>query len=603
MKRKLGQKLSLLPFIFLPLFAKSYFYPKIKTDIYLLPNGDVRICQERTYSFTGSFSWAFIDLKKKGAKDIIFNRLAELTEKGWQDLEAIEVQNNENSLYLRWHYKAEDEEKTFLLDYTILGAVKRYLDVAEFYWKIIEEVHEKISEIEINLFLPEPAPELFKVYIHSRAKPGILTFNENRDQAFISQKNIPKDAFVEIRVLASPKIFSLLSQENEERYQKILAAERKNFFFSFLRFFVLFPLGLFLMVILPIFFLIFFYARYGREPKIVYDGIYEHEPPRLAPPVTLPLILNQNPSKEKIRQEIWQGMFASLLDLATKGYITIREVREGEKRYYLWQKEKEGEIEPFSREIFKFFFANLSEDKKTFTEERVKGYLKNHSSEVLPFLSHLASRAKSWWELELKSHLLDPRSATAYRIYLSLAIPLIILGAISFGTGLYAIPIFSGSAFPFILIPAVVMIILFTFWGKVINRWSEPAYLEHKRWLNFKRFLTDFSALSHAPITLLAIWEKYFVYAVALGVAKEFLKNLGKLSEEKGYPITLPLWYKTETPAPTNLVSLSETLTHFNNFAQNFTSMLNSFSSSASSGGGFSGGGGGGGAGGSSGAG
>lgn len=605
MKRNFRQKLFLLPFLFLPLFAKSYFYPKIKTNIYFLPNGDVRIQQERTYCFAGSFSWAFIDLKKKGAKDIVLNRLAELTKDGWQDLEAVEVKDEKNSLYLLWRYRAEDEEKTFLLDYTILGAVKRYLDVAEFYWKVIEDEHEKISQVEIEIFLPEPAPELFKVYIHSRAKPGILTFNEDKDQAIIQQDDIPKDAFVEIRVLTSPKIFPYLPQKTKNRYQKILDEEKRIFFFSFLRSFALLPLGLFLMVILPIFCLIYFYGRYGREPKIADEGIYEHEPPRRAPPITLPLILSQKPRKEKINQEIFQGMFATLLDLATKGYITIKEVGEGKRRYHQWVKEKLREkerIEPFSQVVLDFFFANVSADKETFTDEEIKTYLKNHSPEILPLLSHLASRAKSWWEIELKSPLLDARSATAYKIYLKLTIPLIVLGAISFGAGLYAIPSFSGSALPFIFIPAVIMILFFTFLGKVINRWSEPAYLEHRRWLNFKKFLTDFSALSQAPITLLAIWEEYFVYATAFGVAKEFLKNLIKLSEEKHHSITLPLWYKTTT-ASTTPISLNETLARFNTFANNFTNMLNSFSSSTSSGGGFSGGGGGGGGGGSSGAG
>ncbi len=599
------QRGLILFFLFLPflLSGKSYFYPKIKTEIHLEANGDVRILQERTYSFEGSFSWAFLHLEKKGAKDIIFNQIAELTPDGWQKLEPLEVKDSPKSLYIHWGYKAVDETKTFLLDYTIIGAVRRYSDVAEFYWKVIEEKHEKISEIEIKIFLPEPSPELFKVYIHSRAPSGTLSFNSAKDQVVVRQKKIPKNAFVEVRALTSPEVFTRIPIEPQAKYQKILSEEKRNFILSLVRKFILLPFGLILMIILPLVILLLFYFRYGREPKIQYDAIYEHEPPRLAPPVTIPTILHQKPEKETIHKEVFQGMFATLLDLATKGYITVQEINKREYQFNLVREEKiEGGL-PFHQEVINFFFKRVSEDGKSFTDKRLKRYLQDNSKETSSFLEKLFDRAKAWWQLELKSPLLDPKSVQANNTYFRGILLTIGFGAFLFGIGLSGF--FGGTPAPFILpVPLVVISVLISYLlGKSILRWSAPAYLEQRRWLNFRRFLTDFSAIAKAPITLLAIWEGYYVYSVVLGVAKKFLKNVSRLATERNTAILLPVWYKATAASPANLTSLAEGLGNFESFAHNFTNMMESFSTGTSSGGGFSGGGGGGGGGGASGAG
>jgi hypothetical protein len=59
------------------------------------------------------------------------------TDAGWQDIAPQELTSSDRSLYLRWGYSAENEQRSFLIDYTIDGVVKRYEDVAEFYWKVI----------------------------------------------------------------------------------------------------------------------------------------------------------------------------------------------------------------------------------------------------------------------------------------------------------------------------------------------------------------------------------------------------------------------------------------------------------------------------------
>lgn len=604
MRKKLFVLSLLLPIL---IFGKSYFYPEIKTTINFKSDGSANVRQERTYAFEGSFSWAVVDLKKQGAENIIFNELAMKTPDGWERIEPLAIDDNPNSLYVRWEYSAQDEIKTFVLDYTIIGAVKRYGDVAEFYWKVIEDEHEKIANVEINLILPEPSPELFKVYVHSRAKPGMLIFNDEKDRVIITQNNIPENAFVELRMLTSPSIFTGVLVRSESRYKKILNEEKQNFIISSLKKFVLIPLGLLLIIVYPIILLLTFYYRYGREPEIPYSATYEHEPPRPAPPVVVPAIMSQKPGKTTIYQTTFRGMFATLLDLCTKGIISVQEIKDNHKSYYQFNLDKPDRVaglDILSRQVVDFFFGDVASGQNILTDKAIKEFGTNHPKEFQSFLQGLFDQARDWWQKELNTALLDPKSSKAYNVYILYLLPAVILGPLMLGNGLgalFTMPNPVTFILPFIL--AILFFIVFIFLGRSILRWSAPAYQEQKRWLNFRKFINDFSAIEQAPITLLPIWEHFFVYAVVLGVAQKFLKNITSLATKQGTPLVLPIWYIPITTKPVGLASFAESMGHFESFTSNFTSMMNSFSTSAAVGGGFSGGGGGGGGGGASGAG
>ena len=61
----------------------------------------------------------------------------------------------------------------------------------------------------------------------------------------------------------------------------------------------------------------------------------------------------------------------------------------------------------------------------------------------------------------------------------------------------------------FILLP-------YTFSRKRASLEKEKAI---SRWEAFKKFLVDYSNLEEAKLASIELWEHYFVYAVALGVA------------------------------------------------------------------------------------
>ncbi|MBN2464488.1 DUF2207 domain-containing protein [candidate division WOR-3 bacterium] len=595
--------------LLLPLLAaaKSYYYPEISTDVILQPDGSARIVQERTYEFDGRFSWADLDLKKQGAADIWLNRMAMESGARWQDLSP-EVVNTDQSLYLRWGYSAEDEQRTFLVDYTVTGAVRRYEDVAEFYWKVIEDEHERIGQVVVRVILPGRSPDLFKVYVHAAARPGTLSFAGTFDTAYIRQSGIPRNAFVEVRVLSSPELFPQTPPVAQKRYARILAEEKQNFLSASLKTYFFLPLGLFLLIPLPVILLIVFYRKHGREPELVYEAIYEHEPPRKAPPAAVPLILHQKPDKSSLIQPLFAGMMATLLDLGRHGAVVVQETKEGRRSRYSFRlarpelAEKAGEL---ASKVTRFFFAQVASGRSEFDESDVKKYGQSRPSAVREFIADVFDTGMAWWRKTLGVDFVERASSKAYWTFLLLVLASAAAGGFSLVNGLSAIVYFEPPVRAIVTaVIAGLVFVLFSILGRTILRWTGTAYLEHRRWQNFRKFLKDFSAIEQAPVNLLAIWEEYYVYAVALGVASEFLKHVTRLAEQRGTNLLLPVWYIGATGVPGgSLASLSEGLAGFSSFASNMSSMMSSFSTASSSGGGFSGGGGGGGGGGSSGAG
>ena len=596
--------------LLLPLLAaaKSYYFPDVRTEVTLLADGSAHLVQERTYSFDGSFSWADIDLRKQGATDIRLNRLAMKTDAGWQDVEPQELTNTARSLYIRWGYSAEDEERTFLLDYTVVGAVRRYADVAEFYWKVIEDEHERMGRIAVRVVLPVPSPSLFKVYVHSAAPPGGLTFARTMDTAYIEQAGIPKNAFVEVRALSGPDIYPQITQITQNSYARILAEEKRNFLSASLKTYFFLPLGLLLLIPLPLILLIVFYRKYGREPKLSYEAIYEHEPPREAPPCVVPLILHQKPDKSSLTQPLFSGMMATLLDLARRGAVVVQETKEGHHTRYSFRLVKPEVAEKaggFAPGVLEFFFGRVAGGRAEFDETDLKDYGRGNSIAVRAFVGEIFDAGMAWWRKALGTDFVERASSKAYGTFTLLVLVCVGLGAYSFVSGLSSVMFFESSTR--LIITAVVgglVFVVFLGLGSAILRWTETAYLEHRRWKNFRKFLSDFSAIEQAPVNLLAIWEQYYVYAVALGVATEFLKHVTKLAEQRGSGLALPIWYIAAGGAHgASFASMGQGLSGFSSFASNLSGMMSSFSTASSSGGGFSGGGGGGGGGGSSGAG
>jgi uncharacterized membrane protein len=155
------------------------------------------------------------------------------------------------------------------------------------------------------------------------------------------------------------------------------------------------------------------------------------------------------------------------------------------------------------------------------------------------------------------------------------------------------------------LVVAVVLVLL----SPLLRRRSVLGTRRKAEIDGLRRFLRDFSRLDELPIGHLALYERYLVYAVALGVADELVAGLRMRVPEVNDPnMGFATWYAvghfggyghSAGPAFDGLGSIGS---FASGLSSNFSSAFSPPSSASGGGGGFSGGGGGGGGGGGAGA-
>jgi len=621
--KKLGAGIALvilLAFLIeFPAFAKSYYHPAISQAFLLLENGDVEVTDTRYFAFSGSFSWARLNLFLKGVKDIQFLGVWDV--KSGTPLR-YEVEKQSNARAIKWYYQAQDETLGFQIKYLLKGPVNRYQDVAEFYWKAIEDEHASIRKLNVTLEIPTSSPNLFKLFVHTQAQPGQMNFSPDRRTVDFQIENVPANTFVETRLLTNPDVFPFAAQRNSQRYEAILEEERvaatrelqgygtarvTNRWLGIILYLLFVAIGIIYIILFFV-----YYTKYGREPKIDYERQYEQEPPRDIPPAFLGIIMNQ---KTINRTDMGRAFTATLLDLARRGYMTIEEEEKRilfiKKEYLVFtftdkikKPEAQSDLLPFEKDVYDLL-QHISIDGRTVTTVDVEKWGKeipNDKSNFLIFIENWGKTVKNWWETHFFSTY-DPIAENKKEQYLIFSIAYFIGGIFLF--------IFSSINLSFsvdrgyiglgiLFLPFIIVFGLIA--RKSLGRWSKEGLTEYRRWMAFKRFISDYSLMKEAPPVLLQIWDRYLVYAVALGVAEKLLRNLKIYVRETGSELYAPGWYHVPYGTAFTLASL-DTLSRLEAISRNMENMANltrALQSSTSVGGGFSSGGGGGGGGGGS---
>jgi uncharacterized membrane protein len=585
-------------------WAKSYFHPLIEQTFTLKQNGDVQVVEKRSFAFEGSFSWARLSIFRKGVRDIIFEGVWD--EKSGEPC-SFEVERSSQEVAIRWFYQAADETRTFRIRYRLVQAVRCFEDVAEFYWKVIEDQHARIDELSAEFFLPEASPELLKLFVHTQAAPGEMTFPEDRKSVRFRLQDIPADTFVEARLLARPEVFVDVPRQPLRRYEAILEEERgfAEGTIPTAGIVVLFLFGMGAVAYMVLFG--GYYFRYGREPRLSYEREYEQEPPRLLPPAFLGVLLSQKRDMALLAR----AFLATILDLARRGYLTVHEKEERTLffrkeilSFRLTEKGKEREagkdLDALEKEVLSLLKTLRSSPDDAVTTRDIEEWgkkVQGGKSNMFRFLEK--------WDEELRKKveeqyfpLLDKTAERKKRLFTGLGVAYFVAVFLTIFVGHASL-----SFFGFLLVPLALLVVFFMFLvQRFLSRWTPEAALEYRRWMAFRRFLTDFSLLKEAPVTLLALWDQYLVYAVVLGVAEKLLQNIKRYVQETQASFQVPSWYYPAHGTALNLASMGG-IAHLDHLSRSIENMVNlgkALGASTTSGGGFSGGGGGGGGGGSS---
>jgi uncharacterized membrane protein len=610
---------------------KSFELPWAGVVADVQPDGSVLVTEKITYDFSGSFEGGYREIPLKDGMSVTDVSVSEGGTKYSPGASAelgssgapgtYGTANLGNAYRIVWHYRASDEERTFTVRYRLNGLAVAHDDVVDVYWQAWgDEWQEPLDLLGAIMVLPgEPKKGEVKVFGHPASVSGKTSLSPDKVSPTLIASDVPASQFVEMRVVFPRSLLSSTAGARVEQgdgLQEIMnqeaadarSAARQAWFVR------LQPLFGVLLVALSVGILAFVYLRYGREPKVDYSERYEREPPTNDPPAVVGAIITQKPSVGS------REFTATLFDLIRRGFLKAQPV--SVKKGGLWGEKTmtdlrvdlgsgdSGSLKAFEGSVLNVARRVLSDGPVNLTdfEERIKWILDrqaNHTS--YEYFRNAVKR-------EVEARALVERGPSAWLGWVA-----ILLGLA--GTEWFVLSLFIRAADVGDLIVALIFLIGFSFlvlaiagWvvrrvfgkaGSALNqlwvRRTPKGALLHERWQAFRRYLTDFSRLEESPPASLALWERFLVYGIALGVAEQVLQaarlHVPPEIAEEGGPFYIP-GYDGSVILPDGL-SLSNLE---NDFSRAFTPPSSSGSSWSGGGGGFSGGGGDGGGGGGGGA-
>jgi uncharacterized membrane protein len=583
----------LLFFLFLSItFANDYEWRDVVQTVDIQANGDVFVTDERTLWTDEDFGEAYICIHLGPSQTLTL--LEDSGSLSGHDARAFQ-QNCESGargqeVVVKHPYRIIEGRVRF--HYKLENTVNFYTDVVEWYWIILEQEHPPIRGYELTVNIPGSMAEPFNAYVHRFNNPEEPTvkLSENRQTLRVSFERIPADDGVEIVYLMNPSLFTRKGTtpgfekalERESEIAGIQERERESLIFRSDPRWGLGGLGIFGALLAG---LITMFRRVGREPDIQ-TMKYPFEPPSDIPPAAVTALGRQMFS----RSDMGNAFHATIMDLARRGYAEFANEEGGmfgRKKFamQLNLSKSTEELLPFESDVLSYLkraAATGGQPEKLDFNELKRFSEKNASS----FMLGWAKKPRNWIEQKLGGDLITPESKAATNKWAGVCL---VAGLVCILGGIF---LTAGLATGILIFTGILCIIMIFVGAAVLPSWREDVAPEVYGWEGFKRTLTDYTQMKDAPDDFFKLWDKYFCYAAALGVAEKYLKNIQRAAPTRGMEETVRqrgVWMGSMTSG-SNFSSFSQSIS-------SMTSALNSASASASSGGSSSGGGGGGGGG------
>lgn len=581
--------------------GKSYHFPRVLIDATIEPDGTLALRERRTFEFNGSFSTAFFTVDPAG------NPLAPA--EGFRVEEGgVEVPSSVNvgpggSLRAEWSFRAQDERRTFEITYRIRCAVLVYEDAAHLLWQFVGTGWEVPTDLVlVTLHVPgratDPAPRPADCPDERPEAPATMPLGAGDVRAWghgplggdvrlpdpqtvvLEIRDLEPFTFVEGSILMPPEVVPasptypggpgrerILAEEgrlareaNELRERR---ARQRSISYG-------------MLAGIPLAFLALVVISKTRDRVAAVPDILE-EPPEAIHPVELATLWDAAAGRYVSRNTYR----TQLLHLARTGAVDLQAV---------------GRVTDPDDIV-----VRLRKRPSSGIDERFMSFLFPDSERSVKLGDLEAGGKRRKRIVAWKDAVKGKTSAMVDRVRKEgprwESILMLVVVGVGVWWGVRADLV--GWMGPVVLALAVLgWIVALRFMTPAL-----PTDLRERvaRWAAFRRFLRRFSSLPGAPALAVVIWERYLVYASALGVADEVERQVADLVP----PDRLPSPW---SGAPRGLAALD--LIHSVRVAtpalapsppspggSSFSSGVGSFSSSGGFGGGFSGGGGGGGGG------
>jgi len=584
-----------------PVSAKSYHFGQVEMTVIVQQDGSMHVTESWEYVFSGDFHYAYRTMTLARGTDIRNFVVSEpnqrYVEQPGESPGSYNVSTG-SDFRATWYYQANDERRTFALDYDVLGAVIKHADYAELYWQFIgKDCDVPADSAHVGVTLPGSIPSSeIRVWSHG----ALWGFNSKADgRADITCRSLPAHTMFEGRVLfptnyiaASPRqdnrtvLSSILSEEGQWAQDANRRRVAARIMLGLPAGITLFGIAIFIVL----------YVGFGREYRLDNPPQYMREPLDGWTP-------NQVGYLWKWGSLNAQDLTATVMDLVRRGALKLEVRKEphpilggllGESlkdtHCLEWVAGYDAELKTSERYLIEDMIFRLHRPGDTIS---IEDFAKDAKAQ--PSASY--ARFKEWKaqaEVEAeRTPVVDTDSKFA------------MAGAIAVGVLMFLSTFLLAHATqaPMAILPAFVGFVLIPASVLAIRRRNPIAAIALHQWQAFRRYLTDFSQLKSYPPPAVVLWEQYLVFAVTLGVADEVIRQFRELYPHMPADQQTGVFSNWMVDGGNPLSSIGSMESAFSSFGEAISTATSSFSSASGGGGGSSGGGGGGGGGGGAGAG
>lgn len=435
----------------------------------------------------------------------------------------------DDGLYkIKLYAPSQNERKEFIFRYNLTRGVTVYRDIAQLNRKMLgKDWQNSIGNISVTVNLPENVKK-DDIYAFGHGPlTGNIEILDGKSVRYTLNDYRPGE-FLEVNLLFPKNIltsFNPLLMKNKSALKEILDMEgklAKEANDARKRAIIGFYLGRVVLVLAVawwLFLVVFIYLKNSKRYKVENEyGEYFRELPDDYSPSIAGTLVSRNlyPSGREL--------FAMLLDLVRKGHLKLEE---GEKTTTLILQESGKPLSEEEKFILNWYIRELGDGEKIVLES-VEASIKGRGGAKEFNRNYERWRTIVYSDMLEKNLKMDKRDKFSTSLGIFTGIAYFIGGGmlvVYFQSELFILMILLG----FILLP-------YTFSRKRASLEKEKAI---SRWEAFKKFLVDYSNLEEAKLASIELWEHYFVYAVALGVAEKVAKGYSKIMSKKGEESTI----------------------------------------------------------------
>ncbi|MCC7358406.1 MAG: DUF2207 domain-containing protein [Anaerolineales bacterium] len=311
--------------------SQSLYWERYDVDIAVQENGDLRVTETQVINFTsGVFREGFAELSTyhtDGISDVSISENGEEYTSGSSscclDDQEFAVEREGDSVYVTWHMgRTQNETRTFVLAYTVAGAIRRYDQGNEFQWNAIQPGMRDfdIREATVTIHMPPGVPLSFADYLVPPEFNGVaMTIQPSADEetaTFTANETIAPSQGVQVVAQFAPGTVGGSAPTWQADF------DRRNAWDQTYK--PLVNLGLLTLGLLTLFgggglLYAWWYLR-GRDPKIDAVPEYINQPPADLPPGIAGVLVDE-------RADL-PDLMATMLDLARRGFLVIEESSE-----------------------------------------------------------------------------------------------------------------------------------------------------------------------------------------------------------------------------------------------------------------------------------